>query len=305
MKLPFKKQKKEQARQPRLMAGQEGYAFRRSRTLTGTTSAKVVSSAEARSQLKTPRLKEHELKQKRGRIVKLLLGMTACIVVLLFLLVNFVGSLTPIYPQPSKAQPKTSAYQETLRQYFAGRPFERFGFSLNASQLEQFMRDKHSEISTFSVKRAWYGGDVQFVATFRRPILVWQSGTQHFFVDDQGISFEYDHFGAQLVSVVDQSGVTPDAGNSVASKRFIHFLGKMVGAVNAGGKGKVISVIIPPSTREIDLKLEGREYPIKTHIDRDPLQQAEDTLYTLAYFDIHKIAPAYIDVRVSGKAFYK
>jgi cell division septal protein FtsQ len=304
----FKRQsaKKTTPRQPRLMNGQDDYTFRRSRTLTGTTSNKVKPSAEgSASQLKTPRLKEHELLMKRGRVLRLLGFTILCIAVLVLLIANFISAPPLIFAQKSAMKPAIAIYQDSIQQYFSTRPFERFGFSLNSEQFETFMQKQHSEIQTVVVDRDWYGGNVQLRITFRRPILVWQFKDQRFFVDDQGISFTYDHFNAPLVAVIDQSGVTPEDGNAVASQRFIRFLGKMVGAVNGNQQGRVVSVIIPSSTREIDLKLEGREYPIKTHIDRDPLQQAEDIAHALGYFDQQGVKPAYVDVRVTGKAFYK
>lgn len=288
------------------MQGQDNYAFRRSRTLTGTTSAKITPSAEPRSQLKTPRLKEHELRLQRSRAAKTLLLIVACMGLIALVIANYIGNFSITYTQQSQgAQPKTAQYQEALKQYFSQHPFERFGFSLNDGQVEQFLKQQHSEIATVTITKAWYGGDVQFGLSFRQAILVWQVGSERYYVDNQGIAFTYNHFGGQQVAVTDQSGISPDTGNSVASRRFILFLGKMVGAVNAGGKGKVVGVIIPSSTREIDLRLEGRDYPIKTHIDRDPLQQAEDIINALDYFDEKKLKPEYIDVRVGGKAFYK
>ncbi len=303
--LPAKNTNKKPKRRPQLMPGQGEYAFRRSRTLTGTTSSNVVTGAETHSQLKTPRLKEHELRQQQTKIVRTLLIATACTLLLGLIIASYIRQFAITYSQPQKVQPLTSSYEEQLEKYFLEHPFERFGFLLNERGVEQFLKKEQSEISGVSIKKDWYGGNVRFTITFRQPILMWQSGAQRFYVDDQGIAFSYDHFGSQLVAVTDQSGIAPDTSSSVTSRRFVQFLGKMVGAVNAGDKGRVTSVIIPPSTREIDLKLEGRDYPIKTHIDRDPLQQAEDIIAALGYFDGKNIKPAYIDVRVGGKAFYK
>lgn len=300
----FKKQKKAPIRRPQAQH-QEDYSFRRSRTLTGSTSAKVNPTVDKRAQLKTQRLKEHELREKHRRVVRLLLGLAAGVCLLLLLLVNIIQNPPIHYPQPGTTAPPSASYQQTLEQYFNTQPLERFGFSLNQGKLQDFMRDKHSEISTISTNQAWYGRVEEFIITFRKPLLVWQTGSNRFYVDDQGVSFTYDHFGSPLVAIEDQSGITPDVGTSVASVRFIRFLGKMVGAINAGHNARVAGVIIPSSTRQIDIKLEGRDYLIKTHINRDPLQQAEDVLRALHYFDQKGITPAYIDVRVGGRAFYK
>lgn len=298
--------KKDQGRQPKIAADQGGYAFRRSRTLTGSTSAKVTPSAASRSQLKTPRLKAHELRQERTKILRMLGFLGVCMIILAFIIVNYVSTFTiNFYEISSESSPSTNQYDDSLKDYFNERPIERFGFILNSDQLNTFMCQKHSELASFMALRQWYGGDVKFAATFRQPLLVWQTGDQKFYVDSQGIAFTSDYFKQSLVSVEDKSGIAPDSSNSVASQRFIRFLGQLVGAVNEGGKGKVTAIIIPSSTREIDLTLEGRGYPIKTHIDRDPLQQAEDILNALKYFDEKGEKPQYIDARVAGKAFYK
>jgi len=303
----FRKKQESRARLPRIMDGQDTYTFRRSRTLTGTTSTKVAATAEHRSQLKTPRLQVHELQQERARVLKLLLGLSGGALVLVWLIATYIGSFVILYAQQPRttAQPVLAGYQRSLQDYFASRPLQRFGFALDANQLQDFMRTQHSELANFTISRQWYGGGVQFVAAFRKPLLVWQTGGTRLYVDDQGIAFRYDMYGTPLVSVEDQSGIAPDVGTSVVSQRFIKFLGRMVGAVNKADKGQVSSIIIPASTREVDLKLQGREYPIKTEIDRDPLQQAQDIVVALNYFDAHSVKPQYIDVRVSGKAFYK
>jgi cell division septal protein FtsQ len=284
---------------------EQGYVFRRSRTLTGTTSNKVTAGAESRSQLKTSRLQAHELHQFRARILRILGVVGVFIAVLSYLIVVYIATINVQYTQPGGA-PHTTAYQQSIQQYFTKHPMERFGFSINHKQLASELESAHPELLSVDVDKDWYGGNARFVLQFRKPLLVWETGGHRFYVDDQGVAFEYDHFGGKYVSVSDQSGISPSvSGGSVASNRFINFLGKMVGAVNAGGKGNVTEIIIPASTREADLKLQGRGYPIKTHTDRDPLKQAEDIINALKWFDDKKITPQYVDVRVEGKAYFK
>ena len=297
--------RKEALRNPRAGQEDEGYVFRRSRTLTGTTSEKVAAGAQARSQLKTSRLQAHELHQLRKRILRLLGAVGVVIALLSYLMVTYIGSFKIIYSQPG-TPPQTTAYQQTMQQYFMRHPLERFGFSVNRKQFASDMQAAHPELISIDIDKSWYGGNAQFVLQFRHPLLVWETGGRRFYVDGQGVAFEHDHFGGQYVSVSDQSGISPsDSGGSVASNQFINFLGKMVGAIDAAAKGSVTDIIIPASTREADLKLQGRGYPIKTHTDRDPLKQAEDIANALAWFDAKKITPQYIDVRVEGKAYFK
>jgi cell division septal protein FtsQ len=299
------KKKQQTGRQPQLMAGQNDYVFRRSRTLTGSVSAQVTTPAASRGQLKTDRLKLHELKAHRRKILRMLGVVLLIIACISFLLANFIISPSIIASQPSDKPVQSAAYRDTMYSYFADHPMERFGFLLNQTNIERYIKQKHTEIQTVSVERDWYGGNVRIDVFFRTPLLVWKTGNQQFYVDNQGIAFAYNHFAEPAVAVTDQTGLPPDQSGAVASTRFIRFLGRMVGAVNDYGKGKVTAVIIPPSTREIDLKLEGREYLIKTNSDRDPLQQAEDIATALTHLDQKGIKPQYIDLRVAHKAFYK
>lgn len=297
--------KRSKARQPQLMAGQAGYEFRRSRTLTGTTSVKVPVAARQKGQLKTARLKLHQLRAHQAQLLRALGGLLAAAGVVVYAACTFITTPSISFAQAG-GQPNSAAYQQTVQRYFGQHLFERFGFALRPSELEGFLKEQHPELRTIVITRNWYGGNASLAFYFRQPLLVWQTSGQTFFVDDSGTAFQYNHFPAPTVVVTDQSGITPDSsGGAVASTRFISFLGRMVGAVNSYNKGRVVQITIPTSTRQIDLMLEGRNYPIKTHIDRDPLEQAEDIANALQYFDQKGIKPEYVDVRVGHRAFYK
>jgi hypothetical protein len=299
------KKKNEPTRQPRLLDGQNDYVFRRSRTLTGSISTEVNATAEHRGQLKTDRLKLHELKAHRRSLLRMLSVVVLVILALGFLIANFVLSPSVVAGQPGVHQPDVKAYQNTILKYFNDHPMERFGFLLDSANLQAQLKASHTEVANTTIERDWYGGNLRVTLFFRKPLLMWRTGSKQFYVDAQGIAFAYNHFAEPDVAVTDQTGLPPDQSGIIASTRFIRFLGRMVGAVNDYKKGRVTSVIIPPSTREIDLRLEGREYPIKTNSDRDPLQQAEDIANALAFLDSHGIKPQYIDARVAHKAFYK
>lgn len=288
-----------------MMEGQGGYVFRRSRTLTGTTSAQVAPSAEKRGQLKTDRLKAHERHQRRQRLFKIAVGV-GC----LGAFVWYLGAMFIVTPTIATIKgvnaPAVATYQKSITDVLNATMFQHFGFLLKPEVLQAELKQKHAELRSVGVSRTWYGGNVVFDLTFRKPILVWQTGGERFYVDDQGVAFKYNHYAEPAVVVTDESGIAPEStGGAVASSRFISFLGQLVGAINQYDKGRVTAIIIPTSTREINLRLEGREYPIKTHIDRDPLEQAEDVASALAYLDSKGVQPAYLDVRVPHKAFYK
>lgn len=306
MKLPWAQHKKKQTRQPRLMEGQESYIFRRSRTITGTKSVEVPVGASSRGQFKTDRIKLMELRAHRKRIFASLGGVLLIVGLLGFMVANFIVKPPISFTQQGISQaPDADAYQQTIERYLNDHPFERFGVFLRQAELETAVTRVHTEVLGVGIEHDWYGGNVRFNLTFRQPLLVWQAGIKQFYVDAQGVAFTYNHFTQPILAVTDQSGIPPDEAGVVASTRFLRFLGQLVAAINGYGLGTVETIIIPAAPRQIDIRLMGREYIIKTNTDRDPQQQAEDLANALKYFDRKGVRPQYIDVRVEHRAFYK
>ncbi|HWZ65798.1 MAG TPA: hypothetical protein VNX65_03295 [Patescibacteria group bacterium] len=280
----------------------DDYSFRRSRTLSGN---KKSGMQTAPSSLSSDRLRKYDFRQLRIRIARLVLFLIFCSAFLILLVANYIKTANVVIAQSTTKQPPIATYQKTIMQYFNDHPLEKFSFLLNQSHLNQYLTTQNTEIASLAVHSAWYGGTEQFLVTFRKPLLVWQLADKKFYVDEKGVAFTYNQFSDPAVIVNDQSGVLPDPSGAIASKRLVRFLGELVADVNRVGKGQVSAVIVPQSTREIDIKLTGRNYIIKTHIDRDPAAQAEDIKRVLEYFDNNHIVPQYIDVRVATKVYYQ
>lgn len=69
---------------------------------------------------------------------------------------------------------------------------------------------------------------------------------------------------------------------------------------------KVTRVTLPTGTsRELYVDLEGVEWFFKVTTDRDAAMTAEDMERMVRYLRERDLKPAYADVRVEGKAFYK
>ena len=69
---------------------------------------------------------------------------------------------------------------------------------------------------------------------------------------------------------------------------------------------KVTRVTLPTGTsRELYVDLEGVEWFFKVTTDRDAAMTAEDMERMVRYLRERDLKPAYVDVRVEGKAFYR
>lgn len=303
-----KKQPQAPVRQSSQGGDQDSYAFRRSRTITGSTASTVRAASENRAQLQSPRLHEHSLRSHRRKLSFYLL-LTLCLSgVLWFLLSSYIGGSVEV--RSSSTQAKTAAldeqsYRTLARAYLAERPLEHFSFSFNHDSFAQYMTQNAPEISDVRVGSTESMGGASMTVTLREPVVGWTIKGEQYFVDAEGVAFTKNYFAAPTVVVADKSGISADAG-VIASSRQLRFIGRVITLVNASGLGAVQRVELPAhSTRQVDFWLEGRGYPLKTHLDRDPAGQAADMISALRYADSKGIVPQYLDVRVSSKAFYR
>lgn len=296
-------------RNPQLMAGQDTYTFRRSRTLTGTTSSTIRGTNEAASQLKSPRLKTHELHHHRRKVLVALVVTLAMAGATYWLLWQYTANITAIiYNPPLLRAPDNKAYIEAVQGYLSSRPFERFRFALDEQSLQTAVQEKHPEVASVNGVVGTGFGDSSISVTLRQPVVGWKVGSEQYYVDGSGVSFRKNYFASPQVTVRDLSGVSPSSsGGAIASNRFLSFLGRVVTLTSEMNVGKVTTVTIPAGlwTRTVEISLQGRAYPIRMHIDRDPAEQVEDAKRAIRYLVSKGTTPRYIDVRVSGKAFYR
>lgn len=296
-------------RQPHSSAGDQSFAFRRSRTITGSTASSVRSAGEDRSQLRSPRLHEHSLRKHRRRLLGYLLMLLAACGVLWYVVTSYIGGGVLQVAHTTSQTPRialdTARYQSLVEQYLNERPFERFSFSHNDATFARYMRAHALEIKDARLERSEdFGGGILSV-TLREPVVAWTIKKQQYFVDTEGSAFTVNYFAAPTVIVSDKSGISAEAG-VVASERLLRFIGRVITLINQSAVAQVERVELPAqSTREVDFKLKDREYIIKAHLDRDPAGQAADIISAVRYVDSKGIAPEYLDVRVSSKAYYR
>lgn len=284
-------------RQPRLSDG--GGMFRRSRTLTGSISSRVASAVETASNLKSPRLEEHELRGHRRRLGVWLFGVVVLAAGTLWLLDSWMAFAVP--------SPLAEPYQGVVDSYYATHPLERFAFWRNNLNLLDYVQTSHPEVEQIAVAQTSGIARYTLDVTLRTPVAKWVLGGRTYYVDTNGVAYEFANqvTTGPLVQVRDDSGL-PLASQQVASRRTMQFIGQVVAQVKARGAMNVSEVILPAGTlKEIDIVLQDRPYHIKLNIDREPVGQAIDIVHAIGYLDTHGLTPRYVDARVEGKAFFQ
>ncbi len=285
-------------------AGKRGQSlFRRNRTLVGSLSANVSSASELTGDLRSPRAHVHHLTAHRRMLTTVLVVVAGGILLLTWLLYQLSAGIH-VSPSPSVVI-NESRYQNAINDYFALHPIERLRFALNNDGLTKYLAQTVPEVVEAREDGSAGFATGQFDLTFRRPVVGWLIGTNQYYVDDSGVSFQVNYFDQPAVKIIDNSGVPQTAGTTIASSRFLSFVGRTVTLAKASNL-EINQAIIPAgTTHQIEVMVKGHSYPIKLSLDRPVGEQVEDMQRAVSFFDSQQLHPEYVDVRVSNKAYYK
>lgn len=290
----------EPVRQPKMSGNGGESLFRRSRTLTGSMSSRIASATEAASQLRSPRLKEHDLRAHRRKLSAGLVIALGISLSLLGLLRGYVSRLEVVDTQGGKAQ----SYVRYIDTYLNSHPLERFLPLLNTTSLNRFVVSKVPELERVDIRDSGFFSDTASV-TYRTAVAKWQLNNVMYYVDKNGVAFSKKPAQEPALTIKDESGLPIAAQQKLSSSKMLTFIGKTVGALTSE-VGAVKEVVIPPATlKQVDLVLDKYPYRIRTNSDREPVGQAIDIKNAINHLNVKGITPSYLDVRVEGKAFYK
>lgn len=279
--------------------------FRRNRTLTGTTSNRF-NSANIKSDLESPRAQVHHLVNTRRKIFSVFSAVLLLAVSLWLIVSNFTAAVRIDVTGTQISKPvEPSVYEQTIQDYLSVNPMERFRFFLNQSALSDYITSKLPEVESIRQQDTVGVGVTTFTLNMRLPVAGWKTGDRQYYVDFKGIPFERNYYANPDVQVVDNSGISMQKGTAIASNKFLSFVGRVVTLSKSNGYTVTKAVIPANAIRVLEINLKECSYPIKLSIDRPAGEQVEDMVSALRYLSSNGMNPGYVDVRVSGKAFYK
>lgn len=283
-------------------AGRE--LFKRNRTLVGSSSASVSSAAELDADLRSPRAHVHHLTAHRKRLSTILVFVLMASVFLMWLIYEF-AAVVRVSPTLSSVTLQQDRYEKIINDYFASHPVERLRPLINHDELNAHVKREAPEVASVEAVGAASFATGQFDIEMRKPIAGWLIGNNQYYVDDKGVAFQINYFEQPAVRIIDQSGVPQTAGTTVASGRFLQFVGRSVAAARDYGMVIEQAVIPVGTTRQVEFRITGHDYPVKLSLDRPVGEQVEDMQRAVTYMDTRQLKPQYVDVRVSGRAYYQ
>lgn len=281
------------------------YAFRRNRTITGSSSAQIISSNELNAEVRSPRAHVHHLTSLRRRLLLYFILVGAAAFGLYILLLQTVASeVFQVDDIPVISETQQKAYRTTMEEYYIARPVERLRFTLNEERLTSHMQAEHPEVKSLSVEQSSIGEAVVSISP-RQPLARWSINASDQYVDGEGVVFTNNYFPTPSLQIIDESGARVDSGQLVASNRFLGFIGRLLSAANERSL-TVAKVTLPlATTRQVEIAFEGKPTKYKASVDRSAGQQIEDISRIVRYMEQNGQTPEYVDVRLKNKAFYK
>jgi len=204
-----------------------------------------------------------------------------------------------------------SVYAQAVHRLFVSTPLNGNKVTINAAAITKELRRQYPELAGVSLSLPVFG---------HQPVVYLQPATPRLILSGQsGQSFVVDRAGRALLStnrvgrlddlkapvVTDQSGLLMKAGETVIDSNSVAFISEVVGQLEA--KGLVVSSLtLPQGTSELMVGISGAPYAVKFNIRGDAREGAGAFLAVKRHLDGQHIQPSqYVDVRVSGRAYYK
>jgi len=280
--------------------------FRRNRTITGSASSRIVSADGSNNNLASDRVRAHQLVARRRKVMSTLGFMLLLAVFVGVLVSQYTGGVVVTSAATTITKPlQSKTYEAIIDEYMRIYPLERFRFAMNMERLVVYAREKHPEVKAIEQAGMDRFGVSRFAVEVREPVASWTIDDQRYYTDAAGVSFRDNYFAEPAVKVVDNSGADVRPGNAIVSSRLLTFIGQIV-ALSKESRITVEEVRLPPdTTRQVELKLAGRNTIVRMTVDRSAGEQVEDMARTLQYMNRHGRQVSQIDVRVEGKAFYR
>ena len=278
--------------------------FKRNRTLTGSSSGMFGSAGEQQADILSPRAAAHELAAKRRHLSRMLAGVSLGLIFVAFLLWQLIMGVS-VYGANGVALQSDIGYDKAISEYLSRQPLQRFRISLDEVALTAFVSRTHPEVESIELSQPNGLASSKFEIITREPIAKWRVSGADQYVDRSGVAFAVNYHDTPAIQIADDSGIDPSSGAAVASARFLGFVGNVVRLSESLGHNPVGVRIPPSSTRQIEVSFGDFPYPVKFTTDRPAGEQVEDMGRAVGYMKSNKVTPDYLDVRVSGRAYYK
>lgn len=172
---------------------------------------------------------------------------------------------------------------------------------INLNSLKTKIRESHPEIGEVKIIRG-LPDTLKIESQPNQASLVWQTGSNQYLVDNEGIIFGLLQGQTDLPLISDQKNVNVQVGKKVVTVNFIDFVKTLLGKFPDATGFKIVNFEINDTVFQVNA-LTDQGWFIKFDTTRSADDQLEALKKVLAEHkdEIHE----YADVRVEGKVYFK
>lgn len=285
-------------------------SFRRNNVVVSKKQREIAS----RQQSVTQRQLEKKQQAARRKNRLLLIAFVLVVGVTFFFYKSRITTVTLSSNASSrlKQAEKLKYEQDILTEYKASSVFNQ-PWLTDHSVIISSLQKKYPEIERITFDTTFLSSSLKAEIRFRKAVFTWKDASNaEQFVDQNGVLFSENLDPTvnanKLISVEDQSGVVLEAGTPVLTENLIKLVGQIYGKVPQlySKDSRVERIIIPRSTREVQIQVTNQPYFIKFNSFRNLDEQVGELKALLSHINAAGVVPStYIDLRVAHKAFYK
>ncbi len=240
------------------------------------------------------------------------------VVALLIILFSFLYSMTlSRTPSVSLADKNTTSlyrnsdeYVEAAKQTLGLKMSYRSKLTVNVHEVEESLLAQFPELDAAVLRLPVLGRKPNLVLALSKPSLLLATPTKSYIIDNDGVAVSEAGSIAleqrqKLTVIKDESGLSIELGKQIMTSDTIVFINAIKAQLSAQNLN-VSQLTLPPSANQLDIRLAGISYTIKTDVAGDAKVQIGGYLAVKEDLERQGITPTnYIDVRVEEKVFYK
>ncbi len=201
---------------------------------------------------------------------------------------------------------ENGVYAQAASKLLSSNKLNAFKLTADLNGVSAEMQREFPELQTVSITAPFIGNKpVVYVMPAQAGILL-QTSDGTYAVNGSGVVLTEitGQTSLKSVKVIDQTGVQAVPGKRILPASTVDFIQQLNYQLGAG-KQTVESMTLPASSAyQVDVRLAGKPYFIKTNLQGSPVEQAGTAIATVEQLGDSNPA-GYLDVRVPGRVYYR
>lgn len=233
----------------------------------------------------------------------------------MIVLVILVGLVYSLIVNPSPVVTPTSTLYHPKADYQAAADkltssfWDHTKLTFNETRIVGKLEQQFPEITTATVSLPLVGQRPTVHLNIDPPALILKSAAGEYIINASGKAVAQNpniKLTPSLPALVDQSGFKVNVGSQALSSDEIGFINQLIAQCQKS-RVPISSLVLPAIAQELDLHTADQPYYVKFYLGGSNSSiQIGQFLAARHQFSLNHITPtAYLDVRVSGKVFYK